>query len=229
MKKCIMSAIAGAAAMLVILIVAANANEIREQKAEMYEHINFVSAINQEDCFMCGSGSDFSISAYWGEDNVAVVNLNTFEILRLEINRYGDNGELIEEVAGYMQTSSLIDKENGSCVYAYTFPDNGYANVSLTGVQYAIDRNSVQNHLCQTCLGSINSLRFTDKPPAEYAIISFEDRTVRPLLNATKWFSAGNFGVDCEFKSEEKIDLLIHYCPSRYEESSSQSDEPIIE
>ena len=229
MKKCIMSAIAGAAAMWVILIVVANAREIREQKAEMYEHINFVSIINQEDCFMCGSGSDFQTSAFWGEDNVAVVNLNSFEVLRLEINRYGDNGVLIEEAAGYMQTSSLMDKENGSCVYAYTFPDNGYANVSLTGVQYAIDRDSVQNHLCQTCLDSINSLWFTDKPPAEYAIISFEDRTVRPLLNATKWFSAGNFGVDCEFKSEGKIDLLIHNCPSRYEESSSQSDEPIIE
>ena len=33
------------------------------------------------------------------------------------------------------------------------------------------------------------------------------------------WFSAGDYGVDCEFKDDGKIDLLIHYCPSRYGQS----------
>ena len=216
MKKCILSAIAGAAAMLVILIIAANVGAVREQHPKEYEHIDFVSTITQEDCFVCGTGSDFPVSSYWGEDNVAIVNLNTFEVLRLEINRYGDHGELIEEAAGYMQTSSLIDNENESYAHAYTFPDNGYANVNLTGVQYAIDRDSIQGHLCQSCLDNINELWFAEEPPAEYGILSFADRTIRPLITCTTGFGMGDFYVDCDFEDGGKTDLLIFYCPPRY-------------
>ena len=216
MKKCILSAIAGAAAMLAILIVAANISAVREPNPKEYEHIDFVSTITQEDCFVCGTGSDFPASSCWGEDNVAIVNLNTFEVLRLEINRYGDHGELIEEAAGYMQTISLIDNENESYAHAYTFPDNGYANVNLTGVQYAIDRDSIQGHLCQSCLDSINEMWFGEDPPAEYGILSFEDRTIRPLITYTTGFGMGNFHVDCDFEDGGKIDLLIFYCPPRY-------------
>ena len=216
MKKCILSAIAGAAAMLVVLIIAANVRAAKEQNTEEYEHIDFVSTITQEDCFVCGNSTKDPMSLHWGEDNVAIVNLNSFEVLRLEINRYGDHGELIEEAAGYMQTSSLIDNENESYAHAYTFPDNGYANVNLTGVQYAIDRDSIQGHLCQSCLDSINEMWFGEDPPAEYGILSFEDRTIRPLITYTTGFGMGNFHVDCDFEDGGKIDLLIFYCPPRY-------------
>ena len=54
-----------------------------------------------------------------------------------------------------------------------------------------------------------------DETP-EYAIVSFADRTIRPLVSCYPWFSAGNFGIDCEFKENGAIDLLIHYCPNRY-------------
>ena len=31
-----------------------------------------------------------------------------------------------------------------------------------------------------------------------------------------QWFAAGNYGIDCEFKDNGDIDLLVHYCPARY-------------
>ena len=111
-----------------------------------------------------------------------------------------------------MSGSSLIDEKAESYVHAYCHPDNAYADVRISGVQYAIDRESVQTHLCQSCLDSINDLWFTDMPPAEYAIVSFENRTIQPLLNAHPWFSAGSFGIDCEFKNNGNIDLLVHDC-----------------
>ena len=213
MKKCILSAIAGALIMLVAIIIAAKISTAQEQTPKEYEHIDYVSNITQEECFVCGTNNGYS---YWGKDNVGIVNLNTFELLHLEINRYDDHGNLIEEPAGYMSSNGLIDEESETYVHAYSHPDHAYADVQLTGVKYAIDRDSVQNDLCQTCLDSINSLWFTDQPPAEFAIVSFEDRTIRPLLNSHPWFAAGNFGVDCEFKDAGAIDLLIHYCPPRY-------------
>lgn len=214
MKKCILSALAGALVMLIVITIVARISAAQEQTPKEYEHIDYVSNITQEECFVCGTNNGYS---YWGEDNVGIVNLNTFELLYLEINRYDDYGNLIEEPAGYMSSVGLSDKEADSYAHAYCFPDNAYASVQITGVQYDIDREMIQSKLCQTCLKSINDLWFTDQPPAEYAVISFEDRTIQPLLNAHPWFAAGNYGVDCEFKTDGDIDLLIHYCPNRYE------------
>jgi hypothetical protein len=215
MRKCILSAIAGALAMLILIIVAANVSTAKERVPEDYEHIDYISTITQEECYVCSDTKDFSGFLYWGEDNVGIVNLNSFELLRLEINRYDDHGNLLEEPAGYMSSSGMSNEKTESYVHAYCHPDNAYADVQLSGVQYAIDRDSVQNHLCQTCLDSINDLWFTDMPPAEYAIVSFENRTIQPLLNAHPWFSAGSYGIDCEFDEDGKIDLLIHYIAPR--------------
>lgn len=212
MKKCIISAIAGALAMFVAILIVARLQGSQMPTATEYEHIDYISAITSETCFVCSENGP-----YWGEDNIGIIDLNTFELLYVPINRYGDNGELIEEPAGVMQTSSLMDQETDRYVHATIFPDNAYACVDLSGVKYAIDRDLIQSNLCQICLDSINSLWFTTQPPAEYAVISFADKTIQPLLNAHPWFASGNYGIDCEFKDNGKIDLLIHYAPNRYE------------
>lgn len=212
MKKCIISAIAGALAMFVAILIVARLQGSQMPTAIEYEHIDYISAITSETCFVCSENGP-----YWGEDNIGIIDLNTFELLYVPINRYGDNGELIEEPAGVMQTSSLMDQETDRYVHATIFPDNAYACVDLSGVKYAIDRDLIQSNLCQICLDSINSLWFTTQPPAEYAVISFADKTIQPLLNAHPWFASGNYGIDCEFKDNGKIDLLIHYAPNRYE------------
>ena len=211
MKKCILPAIAGALAMLIAITLAATIHANKKQTLEKYAHVDYVSAIAREECYVCGNVKTFDGPFCWGEDNVGIVDLNTFELLRLEINRYDCQGNLIEEPAGFMSRSSMSNQDSASYVHAYCFPDNAYADVQLSGVRYTIDRNVIQNRLCQTCLDSINDLWFTDQPPAEYAVVSFEDRTIRPLLKAFPWFSAGNYGIDCEFRDNGKIKLLIHY------------------
>lgn len=211
MKKCIISAIAGALAMLAAILLVEKIQGRLVQTETEYEHIDYISTITSDTCFVCSENTP-----YWGEDNVGIVDLNSFELLYIPINRYGNHGELIEEPAGVMQISSLMDQETERYVHATIFPDNAYACVDLSGVNYAIDRELVQSNLCQECLDSINSLWFTTQPPAEYAVISFEDRTIQPLLNAHLWFASGNFGIDCEFKDDGAIDLLIHYAPYRY-------------
>lgn len=216
MKKCILSALAGAVTMFVLLAVIANIQAATAPQLEEYEHIDYVSNITEAECYVCGDSGYTDASAYWGEDNIGLINLNNFDLLYLEINRYREGRELIQEPAGVMLSCGIMDEESETYAHAYVFPDNAYANIQITGVKYAIDCDLIQSKLCQTCLDFINSLWFTTQPPAEYAIISFEDRAIQPLLNAYPWFAAGNFGIDCEFKEDGNIDLLIHYCPNRY-------------
>lgn len=209
MKKCVLSALAGAATTFLLLVLIANTHNT--QGAEEYKHIDYISTITPGDCFVCSEQGP-----YWGQDNVGLINLNNFGVLHLPINRYGDYGELVEETAGVMLSCGIMDEEADTYAHAYVFPDNAYATLQITGVQYDIDRDLVQSRFCQTCLDSINNLWFTTQPPAEYAIISFENRIIQPLLNAHPWFPAGNYGIDCEFKDSGAIDILIHYCPNRY-------------
>lgn len=216
MKKIVISALAGALCMfLAILIMATHtAKQAPAQEPTEYSHIDFVSELEQRECYLCGDGSDPITSLYWGEDNVGIINLNTFEMMRLEINRYDDHGQLVEEAAGYMQSSHLSGED--TYAHAFTHPDNGYSNVQITGVQYSINRDIIQGKLCQSCLDMINNIYFSGDAPSEYAIVSFADRTIRPLVKCYPWFPAGDYGIDCEFKDDGDIDLLIHYCPNRY-------------
>ena len=217
MKKCILSAIAGAVTVFVLLVVIANIQTAETLQQEEYEHIDYVSYIVEAECYICGESGDTAASAYWGEDNIGLINLNNFDLLHLGINSYGDGRELMQQPTGVMRSCGIMDEEANTYVHAYVFPDRAYATLQITGVQYAIDRDLIQNRLCQTCLDSINNLWFTAQPPAEYAVISFEDRTIQPLLNAHPWFAAGNYGVDCGFKKNGEIDLLVHYAQNRYE------------
>ena len=122
----------------------------------------------------------------------------------------------IDWLPWWMTCPSATLQESLRQAYAYIFPDNAHATLQITGVQYDIDRDLIQSKLCQTCLDSINSLCFTTQPPAEYAVVSFEEKTIQPLLNAHPWFSAGNYGIDCEFKENGAVDILVHYCPNRH-------------
>ena len=87
-----LSALAGAMAMLIAIAVMATIHANKAQQPKDYEHIDNISNIAAEECYVCGKNGDSLASAYWGEDNVGLINLNNFDLLYLGINRYGDGG-----------------------------------------------------------------------------------------------------------------------------------------
>lgn len=48
----------------------------------------YSSNTSAEDCYLCGGGIESLVPSYWGQDNIALISLNTFEVKPLEINRY---------------------------------------------------------------------------------------------------------------------------------------------
>lgn len=198
----------------VLLLSACSNNNQSTVDTKDYEHIPYVSELSQEECFVCGENQNHPISSYWGEDNVGILNLNTFDVLHIEINRYDDNGQPIEESAGYMQMHSM--KCGESYVHSSDNPDRGLSNIQIQGDRKPVDAKAIQSFLCQTCLDKINDMYFGDYPPEEYAVVNFSDKSIRPLIKNTTWFTFGNFDVDCDFKENGNINLLIHYCPPRY-------------
>lgn len=205
MKRIICTIIA-----LMLLLTACAAPATSEPASTEYVHTPYVSAITADDCFICGNAQS---NLHWGEDNVVILNLNSLELLYIEINRY-ENGEQITTPAGVLQTNGITCGK--SSAHATTDPDRGYSHVQIKGELQPIDAAAIQSHLCQTCLDKINSMYFGDYPPIEYAIVNFADTTIRPLVQNTTFFGSGNYAIDCEFKESGEVDLLIFFCPPRF-------------
>lgn len=194
---------------LMMLLTACTAPDTSKPVSSEYVHTSYGSTITAAECFVC---SDEQLCPYWDEDNVGILNLSTFELLRIEINRY-ENGVLVETPAGVLQTSGMSCGK--STVHATTDSDRGYSHVQIQGELQPIDAAAIQSHLCQACLDKINGMHFGDAP-MEYAIVNFTDKTIRPLLEHTTFFGSGNYAVDCEFKDGGEVDLLVFYCPPRF-------------
>lgn len=214
MKKHIISALIGAVCMLIILSVVAIIKNHSNGHHKSYIHIDFKSEISSNDCYLCSNQTNSTAFNYWGEDNVGILNLNTLDLLPIEINRYKDGEKISEAPASYMQQNEI--RSGDSYTHARVFPDEGFARVQITGVKYTINRESLQANFCQVCLDSINEVRFSQTAPAEYAILDFSKKTIHLLSPSFPWFSVGSYGINCEFKEDTKIDLLIHLLRTSY-------------
>ena len=75
----------------------------------------YSSDTSTEDCYLCGGGiENLILSYYWGQNNIALISLNTFEIKPLEINRHDKiDGRLIEEYAGTVSFGGGRSKGGG--------------------------------------------------------------------------------------------------------------------
>ena len=65
----------------------------------------------------------------------------------------------------------------------------------------------------------MNGVYWSDEESPEFAIINFQDRTIRPLDRSLTGFFSGDFGIHCEYKDDGAINLVVAYLPPRYEES----------
>ena len=179
-----------------------------------YVHVDFESAITEEACFLCGEYKGSLGPSTWKPNNIGILNLNTFDILYVEINRYDDNGELVTSPTGVFAIDGIASGKGW--IKANLSADNGFASISISGVEYSIAEEVVENKLCQNCLDSINVKIRYGGAPAEYAVVNYEDRTIHPLVTSTVSFGAGDYLIDCQFKENGEIRLLAAFLPSRY-------------
>lgn len=178
---------------------------------------DYVSKIGKEDCFLCGSQESTNLLIHWGQDNVGLLHLNTFDVLPLRVNRYDDSGELIREKFGILESAGLY--RDDTYANAMTDPDRGYSSIQITKAKYNVYREAIQTHLCEDCIQAMNCVYWSEEAPPEFAIVNFKERSIRPLDRSLTWFFSGNFGINCEYKANGDINLLVAYLPARWEDT----------
>lgn len=208
--------------LLCFLLISSACSEQNEDSFEnrSYEHINFTSAIEKEDCYLCGDRPHHEISSYLGQDNVGLINMNTFDVLLVEINRYDSNGQLIEEATGTMQME--ICAVGNTAVSIMTDVDRGYSHAAFQPSGNGIDGDAIGSYLCQDCLDDFFSYYWGYDAPPEIAMINFATHEIRPLVSSCPWFTLDNYLVDCTFEDTGNINLRITYRPVRYQEQAEE-------
>ena len=210
-------------ALLVLLLPILVGCETRQSTAQDNE-TGYSSDTSTEDCYLCGGGIENLVPWYWGQDNVALISLNTFEIQPLDINRYDRlSGQLIEEYTGFVSFGENSSTDGGFSTNLLLEYDRGYASGSVDFLNdETLDIDKAASFLCMDCLNKIL--------PKEIGqcfgvgAIHFDTKEIRLFEKNLGGFGLGDFHFDCNLKERKngnshQMHLLIFYCPIRYEEA----------
>lgn len=199
--------------------------ELEAENSTIPTETVYPSDTSSEDCYLCGDGIENLIPSYWGQNNVALISLNTFEIIPLEINRYDRlDGRLIEEYAGVVSFGGGRSQNGGFSANLLLDYDRGYATGSVDFFNdETLSVDKAASFLCANCLNEIL--------PQEISrcfgvgAIHLDTKEICLFEENLGGFGLGDFYFDCNLKEHKhgdsrQMDLLIFYCPIRYKNES---------
>lgn len=187
------------------------------------EMIRYESETQEADCQLCGNGTGTLLPAYWGEDNVGIIDLNTFELAHIEINPYDDNKKPQKKIQGGSSFRTLSTGEEGMFVWGSEETNRGYysGKVQMKSSK-GLDLEKTSKFLCTNCLNIV--LNQSDDDTCYIGMVNFKTREIRLLESHITAFIFDNFYVSSEYYEDAEADntnsgfeLLIFYCPPRYE------------
>lgn len=175
------------------------------------------SDTSSQDCYLCGGGIENPAPFYWGQNNLALISLNTFDIKPIEINRYDRiTGQLIEEYAGTVSFGGGGSKDGGFSASLLLDYDRGYATGSVDFYDDSVlDADKAASFLCADCLNKI--LPQDLKQCFGVGVLHLATKEIRVFDECTSGFTFGDFYVDCNLEVSDHhsrwLDILIFYCP----------------
>lgn len=173
------------------------------------EPMPVLSAISSEDCFLTGNTNAL---LPWGQNNIGIISLNTFEFMPIELSRYDSGGAWIEQQAGYVQRGSFEASSNGFLADVMVNPDGGYAIAELSlRADSELDPCQAAAHLCQPCLDKLLSGIHGDG--SGVGILHFATKEIHPLETCCLGFGLGDYYMDCNWHPETAHDVrILSFC-----------------
>lgn len=194
-----------------------------EKEIEAETSPQYDSDTSPEDCRVCGEGKGTALPLYRGQLNLGIVNLNSFDLAPVTINRYDDSGELIEKLSKGSTTHMTSTGEDGFFLSVTADTNRGYANGHLSfNKGETLDMKKAASHLCSDCLNQTMDNCWSDEP-LSMGVIDFSTGDIRLFEEKILAFTFGDYYISCDGKDREdgdmrNIDLLVFYCPERYQD-----------
>ncbi|MCI9073676.1 MAG: hypothetical protein HFH80_12920 [Lachnospiraceae bacterium] len=190
-----------------------------ETEKEPFSH--YTSDTKPKDCLLCGDGEGTLLPLYWGQKNLGIISLHTFDMVPVTINRYDDFGNIIEEAENGTSTHYTNTGEDGFTAWVSADTNRGYANGHLSfRKNEALDIEKAASNLCSECVNRIIE-NCWENEPYSVGVIDFDTGKVRLFEEKITAFTFGDYYISCDQRENDGkdfqgIDLLIFYCPERY-------------
>lgn len=194
---------------------------LNNNKTDYGKYAFYKSTIQKDDCYLCGNNPDSSIAPYLGESNIGLINLNTFDCFRFEVNRYDENHKLIEKLAKYGTSKGWRGNEDTGSTFNYdVYCNKGYLSAYVhfnDNSDLQLDR--IQSFLCSDCLKTVMKEYQSDERHLDIALIDFQDGTIKPFQKGTVGVYLSDYYVTIQYNTEhDTLNLIGFYCPDRYSE-----------
>lgn len=191
-------------------------NEEMATSRRTYTHAEYVSQTTKENCYLCSDNPASELTRYFGHNNLGIVNVNSFDVVELEINRYDHSGNQIMEATGAMKMG-LVDI-GGISFACRSDPDRSLASASFTHEGKEIDGQKISGFLCQECLDTFTEQYILEDVISPIAIVDFSERTLTPLQKTCTGFARADYLAHIDFEEDGSIDMYFVYSPPRFQE-----------
>lgn len=188
--------------------------------------IKYISETSAEDCYLCNGDIENISPSCWGQNNIAFISLNTFEIVPIKINRYDEiSGKAIEEYLGAASFGGGDTTNNGFSTKYFLDCDRGYAHGELVfNNDEDLDIDKISSLLCTNCLNEV-----IEHEPESYFGVGIVDLKTKNLSALEKRYMGVSTRDFCiYFLSQEErrnesllMNFLAFYAPIRYEKPNS--------
>ena len=191
------------AALMMILPGCSAEQDASVQNCAVSQKMAYHSDTSPEDCYLCGGGIENLVPEYWGQNNIALISLNTFEIKPIIINRYDNFGHLIEGVAGCASFTGSGSHNGGFSAILFSDYDNGLA----TGIvdffsDEALDVDQAAGFLCSDCLNEILPKNLSQC--FGVGAIHLNTKEICLLKEPLDGFDMGDFHIGCDMCDMKK-------------------------
>lgn len=196
------------------------------------DYSNYASTVQKNDCYLCGNNPDSQITPHLGEENLGLINLNTFECMVFEVNRYTASGERIELVEKYsVFRSRQIEEGDGTRVSYEVDKNRGVlcAHLSFRENSDLILEN-IQKYLCADCLDAVMEEYWPSERHWDTALIDFKSGEIEPFSPYDIAKNISDYRAAMEYDPEyDSLRLIAFYAPTRYSELGYDPNLSIID
>lgn len=207
--------------MVVVSLIAVRTVTSKNDATDYNElYANYASTIQKEDCYLCGNNPNSPITPYLGENNIGLINLNTFDCFRFEVNRY-ENHKLIEKLVKYGNSRGWGgDKDTGSTYDYDVYCNKGYLSATLRfNSNSDLQLNRIQTFLCSDCLETVMNDYWSDERHWDIALIDFKNREINSFNQHVTGTYMSDYYITMRYNDEhDSLNLLAFLCPDRYNE-----------
>ena len=173
---------------------------------------------NTSECYLCGNAEESLISYFRNFDTIGLISLNDWYVIDFPLKNYDENGNEVESAT----STSFLSGNTGEISYSSDgTPSRGMASIDVTlPVNYKVDTNTLEKHLCQNCLNKVAaSLEYRkangeNKEAIPLCIVDFKTLEIYSLQDYWRAYFIRDYYVETDF-DDNIVRTEVFYLPER--------------